>query len=220
MSRLVTKPSFRYFAHWKSDVRQRWQFFTILKTNAATIFFLATLPVVLRTVLGSAISANCASKTERHAVSSEGWLGCHVGHWSFGGSCLAKSLSMPSTFCQWLVFQLSWKAWGQLRRESGKTLFAGVTPDSIWCPDVCQQSSKLVHHHCTKLFCLGEKLCPTSRTTESHPMLLLAVGFSAKQPQIAEWVISLIGQHLDHYRSCKNQSSSTGMQKQEKKRRI
>ena len=72
MSRLVTEPSFRYFAHWKSDVRQRWQFFTILKTNAATIFFLATLPVVLRTVLGSAISANCASKTERHAVSSEG----------------------------------------------------------------------------------------------------------------------------------------------------
>ena len=143
MSRLVTKPSFRYFAHWKSDVRQRWQVFTILKTNAATIFFLATLPVVLRTVLGSAISANCASKTERHAVSSEGWLGCHVGHWSFGGSCLAKSLSMPSTFCQWLVFQLSLKAWGQLRRESGKTLFAGVTPDSIWCPDVCQQSSKL-----------------------------------------------------------------------------
>ena len=72
MSRLVTKPSFRYFAHWKSDVRQRWQVFTILKTNAATIFFLATFPVVLRTVLGSAISANCASKTERHAVSSEG----------------------------------------------------------------------------------------------------------------------------------------------------
>ena len=62
MSRLVTKPSFRYFAYWKSDVRQRWQFFTILKTNAATMFFLATLPVVLRTVLGSAISANCASK--------------------------------------------------------------------------------------------------------------------------------------------------------------
>ena len=113
MSRLVTKPSFRYSAHWKSDVRQRWQFFTILKTNAATFVFLATLPVVLRTVLGWAISANCASKTERHAVSSEGWLGCHVGHWSFCGSCLAKSLSMPSTFCQWLVFQLSWKAWGQ-----------------------------------------------------------------------------------------------------------
>ena len=63
MSRLVTKPSFRYFAHWKSDVRQRWQVFTILKTNAATIFFLATLPVVLRTVLGSAISANAAKGT-------------------------------------------------------------------------------------------------------------------------------------------------------------
>jgi hypothetical protein len=28
-------------------------------------------------------------------------------------------------------------------------------------------------------------------------------------------VISLIGKHRDHYRSCKNQSSSTGMQKQE-----
>ena len=123
MSRLVTKPLSRYSAHWKSDVRQRWQVFIILQTNAATFFFcIATLPGVLRTVLGWAIAANCASKTERHAFSSEGWPGCHVGHWSFGGSCLAKSLSMPSTFCQWLVFQLSWKAWGQLRRESGKMM--------------------------------------------------------------------------------------------------
>ena len=73
MSRLVTKPLSRYSAHWKSDVRQRWQFFIILKTNAATFFFcIATLPGVLRTVLGWAIAANCASKTERHAFSSEG----------------------------------------------------------------------------------------------------------------------------------------------------
>ena len=81
MSRLVTKPLSRYSAHWKSDVRHRWQFFIILKTNAATFFFCtATLPGVLRTVLGWAIAANCASKTERHAFSAEGWPGCHVGH--------------------------------------------------------------------------------------------------------------------------------------------
>ena len=213
MSRLVTKlyPGILPIGNQTSG--KGGHFWTSWKLTPLLFFCIATLPGVLRTVLGWAIAANCASKTERHAFSAEGWPGCHVGHWSFGGSCLAKSFSMPSTFCQWLAFQLSWKAWGQLLRESGKTLFAGVTPDSIWCPDVCQQSSKLVHHHCTKLFCLGEKLCPTSRTTESHPMLLLAVDFSAKQPQIAEWVISLIGKHRDHYRSCKNQSRSTGVQK-------